>query len=46
MKTQVSGYKMGGVIMVREEKMETVGKGDSKRFSLRPPGRGGGQLAC
>lgn len=46
MKNQVSGYRRSGVIMVRGLKKEKVGKGGSERFPLRPPGRGGGQLAC
>lgn len=46
MKNQVSGYRRGGIIMVRGLKKENVGKGGSERLPLGPPGRGGGQLAC
>lgn len=46
MENQVSGYRRRGVIMVKGLKKEKVGKRGSDRLPLRPPGRGGNQLAC
>lgn len=44
MKNQVSRYRTSGVIMVRRLKKEKLGKEDSGRISLRPPGRSGASL--